>query len=283
MASGEGGPDWKDTAKWLWDNKDWVLAELNRLRSKLFGKGKTPEECRVLVIGPGGVGKTTTARLLSGDFDSLLDIPGPYQESLLLESFALRDDPGVELIVPPGQAHRRDATWTTIQSDIAAGKFRGVILISSFGFHSLGEISYKQHRLYQGDPAKFFSEYLAERRADELAVLKSLAPFLKSSPRKIWMLNLVTKQDLWWSQQAIVERHYREGDYGRLVTSIGAGLGHANLRVEFVFASLVISNFVTGAGEQLAATEGGYDGRLQVNSIKRFWETLDALQRWEES
>ena len=52
-------------------------------------------------------------------------------------------------------------------------------------------------------------------------------------------------------------------------------------RHEPVFASLVISNFATGAAEQLKPNAAGYDQKLQVESLRRLYETVDALRKWE--
>ena len=45
------------------------------------------------------------------DHDLLLDPPGQYKESVAVEHYSLPDSPGVEVVVPPGQKHRRAATW----------------------------------------------------------------------------------------------------------------------------------------------------------------------------
>ena len=236
----------------------------------------------ILIIGPGGVGKSTFAQMLSGQHDSLLEIPGPYQESLGLERYVLDDDQTVELIVPPGQRHRRDATWTDLEKTISAGGYRGIIVTGSYGYHSLGEISYKHHRLYQNDDAAFLSAFLRECRTDEINVLRRLAPHMRSNSRRSWILTLVTKQDLWWSEHAAVESHYRSAEYGELVNEVIQSVGKNNVRHEFVFSSLVISNFTTGVGELLASTVAGYDQNLQATSLRRLWETVYALKRWEE-
>ena len=105
---------------------------------------------------------------------------------------------------------------------------------------------------------------------------------MRANPQRSWVLTLVTKQDLWWNQQAAVEHHYRSGEYGILMDGVLQDTGKNNLRHEFIFSSLVISNFTTGLGELLVNTTSGYDQNLQANSLRRLWETLDALKSWEE-
>src|SRR4051812_14458132 len=116
---------------WLWEKKDEIRKKLTELRD-WFRKTPTAEDNRgILILGSGGVGKTTLGKLLSGDYDLLFDLPGNYEESLNIERYSLKDPPEVEIVVPPGQQHRREATWSELQADIGAGKFRGIILLAA--------------------------------------------------------------------------------------------------------------------------------------------------------
>jgi DNA polymerase III delta prime subunit len=283
MASGDR--DWLDTAgTWLWDNREWVTRRLQELWRWLSGGSGEGTAGRLLLIGPGGVGKSTAGLFLSGQYNSLFSIPGEYKESLGMETYPLNDDSRIEVVVPPGQHRHRDATWGELEATIGSGGYRGVILANSYGYHSLGEISYQHHRLYQGGgPARFLPGFLDACRGDELEVLRRLAPHLGANRRPCWLLTLVTKQDLWWPEHARVEEHYRTGAYGALISDLARHLGSGNLRHETVLASLVISNFATGNKEVLATTAAGYDQNLQVASLRRFCETLYALKEWEES
>jgi hypothetical protein len=274
---------WK-VVNWVWDRKDDVARALKGVYAWFRGSGQTAAEpAGILIIGPGGTGKTTLARILSGEYDSFLDRPGEFKESINIERYKLGEEPETEVVVPPGQHHRRDVHWGDVCKDLGAGKYRGVIVTASGGYHTLGPISYKRHKLYQGDKDDFLKAFLEQGKADEVAVLKRLAPYLAACPRKLWMLTLVAKQDLWWPTHADLEGHYREGEYGAEILAVQNKQGHRQFRHEFAFASLLIGNFKTGVGEMLQPNVAGYDHALQVESLRKLFEVVDALKSWESS
>jgi hypothetical protein len=265
---------------WVWEKlKELVIKKLPDLLAWLW-RGSEQGQPGILILGPGGVGKTTLARILAGEHDILHAPPGDYRESLGVERYQLSDDDRVEIVVPPGQQHRRGA-WSDLQADVAAGKFRGVILLSAYGYHTFGPISYKQHKLYRNDKDAFREAYLQDRRADELSILQQLTPYLKANSKKLWLLSLVGKQDLWWRQHGEVERHYRDGPYGAEITQVKAHHGHREFRHELAFASLLISNLRDGKGDVLWPNAEGYDQQQRAESTLRLLEALAALQEWE--
>jgi hypothetical protein len=266
---------------WAWERKDEILQFLSRLRAWFRNEGASASTPGILILGPGGTGKTTLARLLSGDVDLLLDPPGTYQASVGMERYELLGTPTVEIVVPPGQSHRQGATWAELLAAVAAGKFRGIILVTAYGHQSLARDSYQQHPLYAGDKDAFRTELLARQRADELAILDQLTPVLGVAPCRLWLLSIVAKQDLWWQNRHEVEKHYREGDYQSRLAAIFGEKGHRDRRHELCCTSLVIQNWVTAAGERLKPNAEGYDQALQVAAIRRLLETVDALRRWE--
>ncbi|MBX9580338.1 MAG: hypothetical protein K2X87_08530 [Gemmataceae bacterium] len=283
-------------ANWVWNRRDEIANALVSLYSWFRGikrpDGPSPsdpadDQPGILIIGPGGVGKSTLGHFLSGQFDLLVHPPGEYDESLDTEGFVLEpegdDGTGVRLVIPPGQEHKRAATWNDLYADIAGGKFRGVIVLNAYGYHSLGKISYKQHKLHTRGKNVFLEAFLGDRRVEELRVLRQLAPHLAANRQKMWLLTLVTKQDLWWDQRGVVEAHYRDGEWAAEVGKIAAQHGAVQFRHEFCFASLVIANFSTGAGELLRTNTAGYDHGGYVVHLRKLIEVFDSLRRWEGS
>jgi energy-coupling factor transporter ATP-binding protein EcfA2 len=244
------------------------------------------EPSGILIIGPGGTGKSTLARLLSGiGPPSPLESLGNYVESNEVEEYPVNDGPPAEIVVPPGQLRHRPRDWPAVYTAITAGKYRGVILVVSFGYHSFG-ISYKQHRLYAELKSRktvpaFVQRYCEEQRKDELAVLEGLEPHLKLSPGKLWFLTVVTKQDLWCGQQAEVEKYYAEGKYGGILKKVRGHRGDQTFRSDVVLTSLVIRNFKTTQDEELQKNAAGYDHACQVESLRRLFLNLDTFREWE--
>lgn len=242
-------------------------------------------ELRIAIFGAGGTGKTTLGKILSGEFEGAFDLLPSYRESLYRESLKVeRYNLGSNLvgsiIVAPGQERRED-TWDDILRLLSSGKIALVINVVSWGYHSFGAISYKEHSLYRpgATPEQFLERYLNACRDRELAVLEKIAPFLTRADRnrKTMMITLVTKQDLWWEQRTQVREHYITGSCDRILQAIQATRGTANFTHEYCSASLVMENFVSGTNEMLAATTGGYDRRLQLVNLQSFLQVLKSL------
>lgn len=272
------GIPWSQVGGWLWQQRD-AIAETVKKVLAWFRKPDGADR-GVLILGAGGVGKTTLARILSGKYDWLLDEPWKYGESFGIERFKLKDDEKVQVVVPPGQTARRETTWTELLANLAGGKYRGVILVSANGYHSISTSSYKDHPLYNGNKDEFVTTLLQFSRNEEAEVARRLIPHLSAAPGKMWLLSVVAKEDLWYSERVGVEQRLG-GEFAELLGPVNSAKGAANFRFEMVPVSLLISNWVTADGEILRKNSAGYDHRRSVESVRRLLEVLSALQAWE--
>jgi hypothetical protein len=137
--------------------------------------------------------------------------------------------------------------------------------------------------MYQGNKETFTAELLEANRTDERSILEMLIPALKNSKDRLWILSVVTKEDLWFGGPDTMAKWLPEGELGERLADVTAIKGASAFRSEAVAASLVISNFATGEGEVLAKNLAGYDHKRSIESIRRLIEVLKALQEWEES
>ena len=257
----------------LWEHRGKLASSLRKFWS-LVRKGKQ----RIALFGPGGVGKTTTAKFLAGSFDPLT-FSASYDESLTTEDFSLKGDIVCSLIVPPGQERRRDRTWGDIYEILAEGKINGIINLVAFGYHSFWGFSYKETKYYQENMTKedFVEAYLKARQAKEMDILRELMPRLSDAKKAPWMITLVNKQDLWWAERQAVRKHYMEGEYNALIEQIVKTRGAKHFAHEYLSSSIVISNFATSHGELLAPTTQGYDQTLQLVHLHRLIDTINAF------
>lgn len=235
-------------------------------------------ELKIAIFGAGGTGKSTLGKLLSGEFE-LSGLLQTYQESISIEQYKLESNKIGSVIVAPGQKRRED-TWDDLLRTLVGGKIKLIIHVVSWGYHSFGEFSYTQHRLYQSGMTleEFLREYAAVCRNRELDVLRRIEPHLSiADQRKTIVITLVTKQDLWWNNRLEVNKHYVEGAYEQLIQNIRNQRGANNFIHEYRSTSLVMENFLSGDNELLIPTTQGYDQRLKVANFRYFLNAIESL------
>lgn len=235
-------------------------------------------ELKIAIFGAGGTGKSTLGKLLSGEFE-LSGLLQTYQESISIEQYKLESNNIGSVIVAPGQKRRED-TWDDLLRTLVGGKIKLIIHVVSWGYHSFGEFSYTQHRLYQSGMTleEFLREYAAVCRNRELDVLRRIEPHLSiADQRKTIVITLVTKQDLWWNNRLEVNKHYVEVTYEQLIRNIRNKRGANNFIHEYRSTSLVMENFLSGDNELLIPTTQGYDQRLKVANFRYFLNAIESL------
>jgi hypothetical protein len=238
---------------------------------------------KVLIFGPGGVGKSTLGRLLANGRPDELGAR-TYAESLTLENYGLPNNLAGTILVPPGQASRRSFSWGEALSELSGEGVALVINVVAYGFHSFENVSYTETKSYSksmNSVAEFMRKYLEEQRAEEIDIIKNLTPFLQNASKQgcLRMVTLTTKQDLWWAARDEVARHYMgaESAYASHIREIQQARGTGNFQHEYLSASLTISNFRAGDGVLLASTTAGYDEALQQANLRRVNEAISKL------
>jgi hypothetical protein len=260
----------------LYANRNKIVTLTGKLRFWL-----THGQLKIAVFGPGGAGKSTLGRLMSATDKTLL-APLPYEESLDEERYNLQGDFVGGLLVPPGQERRREDYWPELYRSLAQGKSQGIVNVVSWGYHAIQHYGYQEMTEYYKPgmtQQQFMVEYLGKRRDHELKLLKELVPRIEDAKRKIWMVTLVTKQDLWWKDRVQMEQHYQQGEYDKYIQVIAQKRGERQFRHEYLSASLVMSNFVSGRGELLSPTTEGYDQNIQLANLANLVEMIHTLAK----
>ena len=190
------------------------------------------------VFGAGGVGKSTVAKLLVGH--DPLSIAAAYQESPDIEVRKLKGNVPGQILTAPGQKARIPANWPQLFRKLATKESFGLINVVAYGYHSFLLQSYKEHDVYQAgmNAAAFAAAYTKARRDVDLEVLDNLLNGMSVVAHPIWMVTLITKQDLWWNDRKAVRSHYVDGDYGKRIQKLASAIGERNFQHEFVPVSL---------------------------------------------
>ncbi|MCG3148536.1 MAG: hypothetical protein PCFJNLEI_01980 [Verrucomicrobiae bacterium] len=222
------------------------------------------------MFGAGGVGKSTMSRIIAGE--NPLSLLAPYDESMRVESVALTGNIPGRILVAPGQEARIDRHWPELLEQLNKRKAVGLLNIVSYGYHSSSLESIHDYDVYKEGMSTpdFVRAYLEHRRKREVALLRELVVGLSGIRKPLWMMTVVNKQDLWWSNRDSVRKYYIEGEYSHLLDELTAKVGARNFQHEYLPASLTLGNFRTPAGEILAETCAGYD---QLTHL-RYYENL---------
>jgi hypothetical protein len=246
---------------------------------KLFKDG----DLKVAILGANGTGKSTLGRVLSGGWErnKLLQ---PYQESISIERYSLDSDAVGSVIVVPGQERLYDS-WDNLLRDIIQGKVDLIINVVAWGYHSFSFSSYRDFPFYRSGMTTqdFLEIYLQERRIKEQKALEKIVGSLllteitNQKKKKLFLVTLVTKQDLWWNERLQVQTYYEKGEYESQIQLIRNKLGSANFVHEYCSAALVMENLVSGTGELLATTTGGYDDRLKFANLQALLKIIESF------
>lgn len=236
---------------------------------------------KILVIGSGGVGKTTLASMLTGEKGSDKD-HADYTETIGVESFSRSKGPKLEFVVLPGQSSRMESTSGPILEKLEHGGFGGVIFVASFGHHAIGDMSWRNHKLYNKTETEeqFLDQYLRYSREKENGLFNALCGSLSKCKKPIWLMIVVTKEDLWWSESDAVHNHYSSGVYRDLKKKCIGGRKDHEFLFERAFVSLLPRNLETGHGEVLKKTSPGYDQKHQKGSFAALVKKLHGVCSW---
>jgi uridine kinase len=222
----------------------------------------------IVICGAGGTGKSTLGRMLSGEFGRQ-DILQPYQTSYKTEELELDSERSTSVLVLPGQSD----FWGEELKKIANNQVDLLINVVSYGYHSINQFDY---RSLLGYKQGMMVSYMEGKQLIEIELLHQLKPYLSIANRKkVLMITLVTKQDLWWQSRYEITKHYKNGVYNDVIQGIQNQLGQVNFSHKYFSVSLLTENFRDGIGELMAPVSEGYDQREQLINFDEFMKFIE--------
>lgn len=232
-------------------------------------------EVKIGVFGAGGTGKTTLSYFLAG---KLNELSLQYQETPSDEKVKIGKNVMGVYWVAPGQEARIKTDWPKMFREISSGKVTGIINVVSYGYHTTdSRIPWTEmDKYYQSDFSKeqFLTAFQKARLDMELRFMDELVPRIKDSKNKIWMITLITKQDLWWPDRVAVQNYYTKGDYNLKIEDIQKQKGLENFRHDFLSTSLVINSLRIGP-DIFVENSQGYDVPLQNANLLMFLNRIE--------
>lgn len=236
-------------------------------------KRVTKGHVHVVTFGAGGAGKTSLGTFLAGN--DVADDPD-YRESTAIETYRLDSTTTCSVFVPPGQPSLRAPTWSDLARAVGSGRSSVVIHVVCWGLEAIEPLRYADLATFREGmtPESIVLAHAQARRAAEIETLRDFATQLALAPRRLSLITVVTKQDLWWSERTAVRRHY-EGPYAEAVTALRNRVGEQNFHHTLWSASLVAKNLRDGDGTLLVPTAQGYDQPTRRWHARRLAEIVE--------
>lgn len=197
----------------------WQLSEQLELRKRLVDFFR--KKPHIVVLGSTGTGKTNLLRCLANSAGLVGAIhPSARTEASRPQHVRINNTPFI-VVDTPGQAFHQPDRLKTVREAMARDKVR-IINVVSDGYHEYLDRADEAVRNKQ--PVE---EFLEHHRQQEIDSVKEWLPIIGDRNTTEWVVTVITKADLWWSEQGRVVAHYTAGEYGQLLRQIDAGLPHA--------------------------------------------------------
>ncbi len=271
-----------DALTWLQSlDRDQVVEILKKIAT-LYSRNRRNSD--VIVIGPGGVGKTTLCHQIVGSDPLELPLVYNYTQDFLDRSGFAGSLYQGKVIDTPGQERLRDNDdWNKEKDKVRNGKYSGVIFVCSYGYHNTKTPAAELELTYR--KRDFIDDFLIDKRNKELDDFSELSRILGEATSKIWLLFLIMKEDLWFDENKTgkVSRFYldQSSKFWQRIDDVVRTLGKKNFKYEVVLGSSLIRNFVVGENDVKGFHSVYYDSERQIASMMRILFTLNNLVEWK--
>jgi len=182
-----------------------VLDETKRNSFVSFCNYLLKSNKRILLFGSSGSGKSQFIESLNNSINTALRTHSTKTNKIPLANLPLK------FIDTPGHDQYKFARREEIDKIIKSG-VEGIINIVSYGYHETGEVD--GNTVFSED-GKIKVKYLESNKTYEKRQLAEWLPRISPNQNVKWIINLVTKADVWWDDKENVQLYYEKGDYGK--------------------------------------------------------------------
>lgn len=165
---------------------------------------------RVIVYGDSGVGKTQFLNTLTGRNTYTPD------RTRFVSKFELTLSSGrkIEFLDTPGHQSSKIARLHALDY-IAKGKVDGIINLVDYGYQDGEEMEKQLETAFNVDTNQVKDSFLRENRLLELNRTKEFLDRINPNTRVGWIITVVNKADVWYSNINEILEYYKEGEYGK--------------------------------------------------------------------
>ena len=180
----------------------------------LFKKRK-----KILLFGSSGVGKTQFINSLTHNITH--SINRNNRTKTVEKSKISIDKIPILLIDTPGEQFAQDQLRKKEIADFIKNGGAGIINVVCYGYHE-GPVN---NILDIKKGKKFNENYLEHKRQKEIEQLSEWEPFIGLSNIE-WIITLISKADIWWSNKNKIQNYYELGNYNKIISKMPKKLEH---------------------------------------------------------
>lgn len=245
-----------------WALKSWVVRTFKRIFT-----GKTD----VFIIGRGGVGKSILLNFLK-NFNSI-NSKSSYSLTIEPVHYNLSGDLPVQVLDLPGQSWQNDLNKALLKDKFTQSNKKIIINVSAYGYNSFTELEFNETKYYE--PGMSENKFIeAFRLANQKEDLKYIQNFLTEiQTQNTFLVNFVSKQDLWWDVKEEVKDYYEETYLKSLVDYFPPE------RTFLLSGAIQIADFETSKQTLLQKSSENYDKNIQINNLNFLLQTIEQLCR----
>lgn len=170
---------------------------------------------KVIVYGDSGVGKTQFLNTITG---RNAYTPQRTRRPQKLE-MTLSTGRVVEFCDTPGHQSSYQLRSSSLD-DLTRQKIKGIINIVNYGYQDADDLQMDPSRAFNVDTGEVKDSFLRANRQLEIKRTKEILSRVNPNVKPDWIITLVNKADVWYSQRNDVYKYYMDGEYGEMINRL---------------------------------------------------------------